>query len=114
MAIPIRVTITCPNCGVSEDVTFADTSIGPAGRVSDSPIYSMFQNDLWPQTKVKENGNKITYISCASCKESNFTTLQDLARTPFRGAPSNSSKKPRLSDTPGSGPQNMSKPISRN
>jgi hypothetical protein len=86
MAIPIRVTITCPDCGVSEDVTFADTSVGPHGRTSDTPVYSMFSHDLWPQSDRTIGGVTTTYLSCASCGAKDFTTLPQLAKRPFRRA----------------------------
>ncbi len=113
MAIPVRVTITCPNCGVSEDVTFGDTSVGPAGRTSETPIYMMFAHDLWPQSTVEESGQKISYISCASCGEKNFASLPELARRRFIRRPTDSGKKPTLSTKPTSRLKNLSKPISK-
>jgi len=80
MAIPNRTTITCPACGTSEDVTIADSSIGPGGRVSDTPIYSMFNGPLWTQTR-REGA---TYLSCTTCGEADFITLAKQARRPQR------------------------------
>ena len=102
MAIPICVTIACPIYSVSKDATFADTAFNPARRIS---VNAPFKNNLWPQTKVKENGIQITYLDCVSRNESNFNTPQYLARPPFTGAPSNSGKTPRPGNTPGSGLQ---------
>ncbi|MDU8926146.1 hypothetical protein RXV86_01985 [Alisedimentitalea sp. MJ-SS2] len=79
MAIPVRATITCPNCGASEDVTFADTSVGPHGRTSKTPVYSMADTPRWPKTRRDEDGKSVTYLSCASCGEAEFTTLSQLA-----------------------------------
>ena len=76
MAIPIRTTITCPMCNTTEDVTFGDASVGPGGRISETPIYSMFKNELWPQTK--RDGE--TYLSCATCGAVEFATLAQLAK----------------------------------
>lgn len=76
MAIPNRTTITCPTCGMSEDVTIADTSVGPRGRISDRPIYSMFTKPLWIQTKREGE----TYISCATCGAAEFITLAQQAK----------------------------------
>lgn len=76
MAIPNRTTITCPSCGLSEDVTIGDSSIGPGGRVSDTPIYSMFTNPLWSQTR---RGGE-TYLTCTTCGEGDFITLADQAK----------------------------------
>ena len=76
MAIPNRTTITCPQCGMAEDVTIADSSIGPRGQISDTPIYSMLTRANWPQTK--RDGQ--TYISCATCGASEFITLAKQAK----------------------------------
>ena len=75
MAIPIRTTITCPTCATSEDVTFGDVSIGPRGRTSEAPRYSMFTNPLWDQ--IKRGGD--TYLTCTTCGEVEFTTLARIA-----------------------------------
>ena len=80
MAIPIRTTITCPACGTSENVTFGDTSVGPAGRVSDAPIYVMLANPLWTQTD--RDGQ--TLLSCATCGKAEFATLAGIAHRPTR------------------------------
>ena len=82
MAIPIRTTITCPACGTSEDVTMGDTSIGPAGRVSDSPIYVLFKSPLWTQTHREGQ----TFLSCTSCGEAEFATLAQIAKRPLRSS----------------------------
>ena len=76
MAIPNRTTITCPACGASEDVTIGDSSIGPRGRVSDTPVYTLFTRPLWTQTK--RDGD--TFLSCTTCGEAEFTTLATLAQ----------------------------------
>lgn len=75
MAIPNRTTITCPNCGTSQDVIIGDSSVGPHGRVSDTPIYTLLGHDEWDQTR--RDGD--TYISCTNCGNSDFTTLAELA-----------------------------------
>jgi hypothetical protein len=79
MAIPIRVNITCPQCDTSESETFADTSVGPQGRTSEAPVYSMFNNPLWDQTR--RDGD--TYLSCTTCGAADFITLRALAATMF-------------------------------
>jgi len=76
MAIPHRTTILCPTCGASEDVTIGDTSIGPHGRVSETPIYVLFKSPLWTQTK--RDGE--TYLSCTTCGAAEFITLAKQAR----------------------------------
>ncbi len=76
MAIPNRTTITCPKCGTSEKTIIADSSVGPGGRVSDTPIYSMFGGDLWEVTRVEGE----PYVSCKTCGETEFATLADLAK----------------------------------
>lgn len=76
MAIPNRTTITCPTCGTSEDKTIADSSIGPRGRVSDTPIYSMFGGNLWDVTR--RDGT--AHISCKTCGEEEFSTLAEQAK----------------------------------
>ena len=83
MAIPIRTAITCPACGTSEDVTLGDTSVGPAGRVSDAPIYVMLANPLWSQTD--RDGE--SYLSCTTCGEAEFATVAQIAQNPMRGKP---------------------------
>lgn len=79
MAIPIRVTITCPACKTSEGVLFADTSVGPHGRTSQAPTYCMFRNDLWSQSRRDTE----THLTCTTCGEVDFTTLTALAATQF-------------------------------
>ena len=76
MAIPIRTTITCPACGTSENTTFGDSSIGPKGRVSDTPIYSLLPKENW---SVSGTGPEDT-ISCRCCGTRDFITLRDQAR----------------------------------
>ena len=78
MAIPNRTTIVCPVCGAHSDVTIGDSSIGPRGRVSDTPIYSLFSNPKWAQTK--RDGE--TYLSCVTCGEKEFITLAQQAKLP--------------------------------
>lgn len=78
MAIPNRTTITCPLCGMAEDVVIADSSVGPRGRVSDTPIYTMTLKALWSQTKREGQ----TYLTCASCGAAEFITLAEQAKTP--------------------------------
>jgi len=75
MAIPIRTTITCPECGMSEDVTIGDSSVGPGGRVSDTPIYGLLPRPLWGQTR--RDGE--TWLSCTSCGAAEFITLSGQA-----------------------------------
>lgn len=75
MAIPNRTTIICPTCGASEDVTIGDSSVGPRGRISDTPIYSMFTTPLWTQTK--RDGE--TFLSCTTCGMAEFITLTQQA-----------------------------------
>ena len=75
MAIPNRTTITCPTCAATEDVIVVDTSVGPGGRNSPTPVYSMAKRPLW--TVTRHDGN--TYVSCTSCGEAEFTTLAKLA-----------------------------------
>lgn len=70
MAIPNRTTVTCPNCGTSEDVVIADTSEGPQGRVSETPVYVLLDSPLWSQTD--RDGE--THISCTTCGEPDFVT----------------------------------------
>lgn len=74
MAIPNRTTITCPNCGTSEAKTIGDSSVGPRGRVSDTPIYSLFGGDLWEVTRDGDEPR----VSCKTCGEANFATLTEL------------------------------------
>ena len=76
MAIPIRTMITCPECGASQDVTVADTSVGPRGPVSDTPIYTLLRHKNWPQTR--RDGE--AWISCAACGAAEFMTVRDLGR----------------------------------
>jgi hypothetical protein len=76
MAIPVRVTITCPNCGTSEIETYGDVSVGPQDRTSEQPRYTMFANPLWNQTH--RDGE--TYLSCTTCGELEFDTLSNLAQ----------------------------------
>ncbi len=78
MAIPIRTTIACPDCGTAEDVIIADTSVGPAGRVSDAPILSLAPRPLWSQTR--RDGD--TWLSCLTCGAAEFITLVAQARRP--------------------------------
>ena len=75
MAIPIRTTIACPACGLSEDVIIADTSVGPQGRTSDTPVYALLRNPLWDQTR--RDGE--TWLSCTTCGAAEFITLADQA-----------------------------------
>ena len=75
MAIPNRTTITCPACGASEAVIIADTSVGPAGRTSETPVYSLLKSPLWTQTR--RDGD--TYLTCTTCGAADFTTLAELA-----------------------------------
>ena len=75
MAIPVRVTITCPSCGTSENETYGDVSVGPRGRTSSLPRYTMFKNSLWDQTH--RDGE--TYLTCTTCGEVEFDTLSNLA-----------------------------------
>lgn len=78
MAIPIRRSLTCPSCGATEDVTIADTSVGPAqrhGTPRGAPSYSLLPLDNWPQTR--RDGE--VWISCAACGGPAFITLRDLA-----------------------------------
>jgi len=84
MAIPNRTTITCPNCGTSEDVIIGDSSIGPGGRVCDTPIYTLLTRPLWDQTK--RDGE--TWLSCTTCGTAEFITLAKQARRPQVGTPS--------------------------
>ena len=76
MAIPNRTTIICPECETSENVTIGDSSIGPRGRISDTPIYSLFTSSLWTQTK--RDGE--TYLTCTTCGAAEFITLAKQAR----------------------------------
>ena len=76
MAIPIHTTLTCPACGASEDITLGDTSIGPRGRTSDTPVYAFLRNDNWPVTR--RDGED--WISCAACGAADITTVNDLGR----------------------------------
>ena len=76
MAIPLRTTIVCPHCNTSENVTIGDTSIGPRGRVSETPIYVLFKSPLWTQTK--RDGD--TYLSCTTCGAPEFITLAQQAK----------------------------------
>ncbi len=80
MAIPNRTTITCPACGTAEDVVIADTSVGPQGRTSDTPVYSLLNRPLWTQT----NRDGETFLSCTTCGEQEFTTLKDRATSWIR------------------------------
>lgn len=81
MAIPNRTTITCPACGTSENVIIVDCSVGPRGRVSQSPIYMLHTGPLWTQTD--RDGE--TYLSCTTCGEAEFITLAKQARIRRRG-----------------------------
>lgn len=76
MAIPNRTTITCPACGASEAVIVADTSVGPQGRVSRTPVYCLRASALWTQTD--RDGE--TWLSCTTCGAADFTTLAKAAR----------------------------------
>ncbi|MEM7598035.1 MAG: hypothetical protein AAF382_10095 [Pseudomonadota bacterium] len=78
MAIPNRVTIACPACAATQDVTIADSSVGPRGRVSKTPIYSMAPSPLW--TRSRRDGE--VYLSCNTCGAQNFTTLSIAAKGP--------------------------------
>ena len=60
-----------------------DTSIGPAGRVSDSPIYVLFKSPLWTQTHREGQ----TFLSCTTCGEAEFATLAQIAKRPLRAKP---------------------------
>ncbi|MDQ2094715.1 hypothetical protein [Rhodalgimonas zhirmunskyi] len=80
MAIPIRVTVTCPECGASEQVTIADSSIGPRGRVSATPIYAMPSRPAWPKSREEREGETITWLGCAACGAEKIMTVDELAR----------------------------------
>ena len=77
MAIPIRTTITCPACAASQSVTIGDSSVGPSGRISATPLYSLAPSPLWTQSR--RDGD--IYLSCATCGAKEFTTLAQLADT---------------------------------
>lgn len=76
MAIPIRTTIACPSCGTSEDVIIGDSSVGPAGRVSETPIYSLLGSPLWAQSD--RDGE--TYLTCTTCGNEDFITVKEQAK----------------------------------
>lgn len=70
MAIPHRVTITCPSCGVSEALVIANTSVGPHVRVREQASFALLRNPLWCQT-VRDSE---TFLSCTTCGTAEFTT----------------------------------------
>jgi len=78
MAIPIRLTLTCPYCETSDEPGIADVSVGPATRTQPpgKPRYVMLGSPLWDQTV--RNGE--TFISCVTCGAREFTSLNDLVR----------------------------------
>ena len=86
MAIPIRATVTCPHCGASAEVIIADTSVGPKGRVSRTPIYSMLAHPDWPQTREAQGGATRVWLGCGACGADRIATVEEVAQG-ARGGP---------------------------
>lgn len=76
MAIPNRTVITCPNCGLSEAVIVGDSSVGPGGRISDTPLYSLAGARNWTASGRTPQDT----ISCKACGHKDFITLGEQVR----------------------------------
>lgn len=80
MAIPNRRILSCPSCSASEEIIIGDSSVGPGGRVSDTPVYGFFGGDMW----TTEHRDDEIYISCNSCGAKDFTTVAQVVKNSRR------------------------------